>query len=128
MDTKTKKEKILNLVKEGKTTKEISQIMNISYDTVRYYRSNKSKYKTSEHRRKIKSKLIGEFGGACKVCNYSKCESNLVFHHLDPSSKEFGISSGGMTRAYSKILEEAKKCVLLCSNCHGEVHAGIIHL
>jgi hypothetical protein len=33
------------------------------------------------------------------------------------------MSSGKSLAAYR---EEASKCVLLCSNCHGEVEAGLV--
>lgn len=53
----------------------------------------------------------------------------LEFHHVNPSSKTFTIShmvNQGM--AYNKILDELRKCVPLCSNCHKKVHAGRIML
>jgi hypothetical protein len=66
-------------------------------------------------------------GSCCSVCGYNKCDAALELHHLDPKLKEFQISK---SRSYSKekILSEIKKCVLLCSNCHREVHAGLLNL
>jgi hypothetical protein len=52
----------------------------------------------------------------------------LHFHHLDPAAKQFGISGRGFTRSLAKMRDEAAKCVLLCSNCHAEVEAGIASL
>jgi hypothetical protein len=49
----------------------------------------------------------------------------LEFHHLNAARKDFGISSQGHTRSWSKIREELDKCVLLCANCHREVHARL---
>ena len=49
----------------------------------------------------------------------------LEFHHLDSTHKDFGISSKGYTRSWTKISEELDKCLLLCANCHREVHAGL---
>jgi hypothetical protein len=49
----------------------------------------------------------------------------LEFHHLDGSRKDFGISSKGYTRSWSKIRDELDKCILLCANCHREIHAGL---
>jgi len=46
-------------------------------------------------------------------------------HHLDSSEKDFGISSRGYTRSWKRVQEELKKCVLLCANCHREVHVGL---
>lgn len=73
-------------------------------------------------RRLIKKlKLITHFGGACIVCGYNKCPAVLSFHHRDPEHKEFSISSR-TTESYEKLLKEAEKCDLLCTNCHGELH------
>lgn len=56
------------------------------------------------------------------LCDYSRCLSALEFHHLDPTKKDFIIS-----RCFSlkKAKLELDKCILLCSNCHREVHAGV---
>lgn len=62
-------------------------------------------------------------GGACQVCGYNKCENALVFHHIEPGAKDFGVSAKGYTRSWDRIKAEIDKCVLLCSNCHAEVHA-----
>jgi hypothetical protein len=78
------------------------------------------------HRQDVKLKLVEEFGGKCNVCGYSRCVRNLSFHHRDPEQKDFGIAANGQTTSYEKLLVEARKCVLLCANCHGEVHAEMI--
>lgn len=80
------------------------------------------------NRRKIKLKLINHFGGKCKICGYCKCQQALQFHHLDPTTKEFNLARGGMTRSWATALKEASKCVLLCANCHVEVTAGVTNL
>jgi hypothetical protein len=76
----------------------------------------------------VKQLLIEESGGRCAVCGYAKYQGALQFHHLDPSQKAFGVSGRGMTRAIAKARAEAKKCVLLCANCHAEVEAGVTAL
>jgi cytochrome c553 len=50
---------------------------------------------------------------------------NLVFHHVDPSLKAFAISTS-TGKSLAAYREEAKKCVLVCANCHGEIEAGVI--
>jgi hypothetical protein len=35
------------------------------------------------------------------------------------------LSRRGVTRALVEAREEARKCVLLCANCHAEVEAGV---
>jgi hypothetical protein len=74
--------------------------------------------------RKVKRLLVEEHGGGCVVCGYSRAISNLCFHHVDPSSKTFGITMGN-GRSLAAYREE-RKCVLVCANCHGEIEAGII--
>ena len=52
----------------------------------------------------------------------------LHFHHLDPSAKAFAVSRQGVTRALSAAREEARKCVLLCADCHAMVEAGLLSM
>ncbi|MDX6588092.1 MAG: hypothetical protein QOI31_2565 [Solirubrobacterales bacterium] len=79
-------------------------------------------------RRNRKETLALEAGGACKLCGYDEHLAALQFHHLDPKTKEFGIAEAGVTRSLEKCREEAKKCILLCSNCHAAFEAGAITL
>lgn len=69
--------------------------------------------------------LLDEAGGRCALCGYDRCIINLHFHHVDPAQKSFRLSSH-VGRSIAAFREEAKKCVLLCANCHGEVEAGLI--
>jgi hypothetical protein len=67
--------------------------------------------------------FIKEKGGKCEMCGYSKCRRALTFHHRDPNTKSFELNVrtlGNMSQ--SKCEEEAKKCDLLCFNCHMELH------
>ena len=81
-----------------------------------------------EHRRGLKKKLVAEAGGACVICGYERCIAALQFHHVDPAKKEFGIGRGGSIISLDVLREEARKCVLLCANCHAEVEAGVANL
>ena len=74
-------------------------------------------------RRRAKEALVAEAGGCCQLCGYSRCLAALEFHHLDPASKEFGLAQAGVARSLDRMRAEARKCVLLCSNCHAEVEA-----
>ena len=74
----------------------------------------------------VKEILVAEAGGRCVVCGYDAYAGALQFHHLDPSQKRFGLALGGLTRALAEVREEARKCVLLCGNCHAEVEAGLV--
>lgn len=78
----------------------------------------------------LKQKKLDEvFGTSCVVCGYNRCRKALDFHHIDPKIKEYKPSQ--ITRNYMTVenmLKELESCVLLCSNCHREVHAGFITL
>jgi hypothetical protein len=78
-----------------------------------------------QRRRKVKEILVAEAGGRCLLCGYDRCLAALEFHHVDPADKAFHVSREGVTRSLAKARAEARKCVLLCSNCHVEVEAGI---
>lgn len=82
----------------------------------------------SKRRQLLKRKAVRYKGGCCSVCGYSKYIGALEFHHVDPASKEFGLGLDGLTRSWERIKNEVDKCVLLCSNCHRELHAGLISL
>ena len=93
------------------------------------YRCKKCRCQSVHQKRKnIKLKLVAFFGGKCSICGYSKCVEALEFHHLDPSKKSFSLSSKGITRAYEKNLEEAKKCILVCANCHREIENNLVKI
>lgn len=81
-----------------------------------------------KRRRRLKVMAIEYKGGKCQICSYNKCVAALVFHHLDPYQKDFGLSMRGLTRSWEKIKQELDKCILLCANCHQEVHDGITNL
>lgn len=82
----------------------------------------------ADRRRRIKTILVEEAGGACVLCGYRKSTAALQFHHVDPSAKEFGISNRGLAKSLEAARTEASKCVLLCANCHAEVEAGSTEL
>ena len=82
----------------------------------------------SAWRRRAKRQLVDEAGGACRLCGYDRCVAALQFHHLDPTTKSFGLGSRGLSHSIERLREEAAKCVLLCGNCHVEVEAGIATL
>lgn len=82
----------------------------------------------AKRRQVLKQKAVDYMGGACQFCGYARCSNALEFHHKDPSQKDFGISAKGYTRSWKKVQQELDKCVLVCSNCHQEIHAGIKQL
>jgi hypothetical protein len=80
-------------------------------------------------RKNTKQKIIIAMGGKCQICNYNKCNEALDLHHIDPVIKE--MSFGAMRaspKSWLKISEELKKCILLCANCHREIHSNMVTL
>lgn len=75
-------------------------------------------------RRKVKRTLVQEAGGCCARCGFAEDARALQFHHRDPAEKEFGLAHKGVTLAIDRSRAEARKCVLLCANCHAMVESG----
>lgn len=50
----------------------------------------------------------------------------MDFHHI--YDKKYLIAHMANKGSLSKLMEELKKCVVLCSNCHRKVHAGLVKL
>jgi hypothetical protein len=82
----------------------------------------------ARRRRRVKAILVDEASGRCRLCGYDRCIGALHFHHVDPEEKLFSLSGRGLTRSLEDTRAEARKCALLCSNCHAEVEAGIASL
>jgi hypothetical protein len=80
--------------------------------------------RVSRRRRQIKEILVSECGGRCVMCGYDRYHGALHFHHVDPAQKAFAIARKGHTRSLARAREEAKKCVLVCANCHAEIEGG----
>lgn len=76
-----------------------------------------------KRRKKIRSMAVEYKGGKCEKCGYDRCMDALEFHHTDPAQKDFSISSKGYTRSWNTVVEELNKCIMVCANCHREIHA-----
>ena len=128
-----KEEKIKQLASQGKSGREIAELLKCCRSSVSYYLNPEGKIKNSERKNKnrlrVKSEFRNSLGAKCQICGYDKCQIALHFHHVDPTTKKFGISDA-VSGKYSRqeIEDEIKKCVLICSNCHVEIHANLIKL
>jgi len=71
--------------------------------------------------RETRQRVIALLGGACSACGYSKCNASLDLHHTDSATKDLNFKS---MRSWSwpRVLREIPKCILLCKNCHTELH------
>lgn len=131
---------LIKIIKEyykTHTTKETANKFNVGLSTVVKYTTNKSVRLTTEEKRirnlervkkrrkDVKEKAIIYLGGECNRCGYDKCNDALEFHHIDPDLKEFGIASQGHTRSWEKVKRELDKCLMVCANCHREIHSEL---
>ena len=80
----------------------------------------------TDRRRRVKAILVAEAGGAASRAGSTRTLGALQFHHLDPATKAFDVSRQGVTRSLERLRLEARKCVLLCANCHAMVEAGLL--
>lgn len=79
----------------------------------------------SAYLRKVMIKKAREIhNDECFICGYDKCSQALEFHHVLSEDKEFGLAT--KTTTWSKYVKEINKCVLVCANCHREIHFGMI--
>lgn len=84
------------------------------------------KHQKTMLRRNMKLQAIKLLGSKCSICGYNKCVDALEFHHEDPNEKEFKLGSGN-TMAWKDYKKEALKCILVCSNCHKEIHSQLVY-
>lgn len=131
--TDERKKELQKLYDEVGNLKKVAKLSGHSYETIRKYVTFDKKLKKQTNsesvilwRKRVKLKLIEYKGGGCQICGYNKSIGALSFHHLDPNEKDFSIS--GKSLSFDKLKKETDKCILVCSNCHSEIHEGIIKL
>jgi transposase len=90
-----------------------------------YYRCKRCRQqRVTQRRRKVKAILVAEAGGACCMCGYDTYVGALEFHHLNPAEKRLAMAARGVGLSLATARAEARKCVLVCSNCHAELEGG----
>lgn len=89
---------------------------------------------TKNNRVQNNKKLYLEYKNlyGCEICGYNKCNNALCFHHKDDSIKSFQISKilykvNSLENVKDRIMEELDKCVVLCQNCHQDLHGTLFH-
>lgn len=80
-----------------------------------------------DFRIRLKERIVYVMGGKCQCCGYNKLNSALELHHLNPSEKDFTFGQSSNI-SWSSARKELPKCILVCANCHREIHAGLINL
>lgn len=93
-----------------------------------YYADNRLNHieLTREKRRKnfeFNLSKLKEVKVSCSLCSENEFFC-LDFHHLH--DKDAAISLIIRDWSWNRIVEEIQKCVVLCSNCHRKVHAGLL--
>ena len=73
-------------------------------------------------RQKRKREIVDIMGGCCSLCGYHNDETALELHHINQEDKEFSFNKYGSYPRYEILIPELQKCILLCANCHREVH------
>jgi DNA-binding CsgD family transcriptional regulator len=128
----------LNEYYKTHTKKETADFFEVSESVVKYHVDKKITVHTEDEkkianykhvknfRQKNKERAVNYKGGKCEKCGYNKCITALEFHHTDPKEKDFHISSN-MNKAWDKVKKELDKCILVCSNCHREIHYDLIY-
>ena len=126
----------INEYYKAHTIDEVVNQFNISRSTVIKYVENKRIELTDDelrlknyvrvktYRQKIKERAVEYKGSKCVKCGYDKCIRALEFHHIDPNQKDFHLSAYKVL-SWDKIKIELDKCILVCSNCHKEIHFEI---
>lgn len=79
-------------------------------------------------RKRIKMALVEAYGHKCACCGLVEDACLYDFHHINPDTKSFGIGSATTTRSRQAYVEEAKKCIMLCANCHRKIENNLISL
>jgi hypothetical protein len=93
-----------------------------------YYENYKEKRREINIKRRIEAR---DFVNDIKKSGCTRCSEKeiicLDFHHLDPSTKDRPLAQA-VNRGWSKerLLKEIAKCILVCSNCHRKIEAGLI--
>lgn len=90
----------------------------------RYYIRNRKPRKAeimarlSEIKREVDAVKLAS---GCSVCGYKQSAWALEFHHTGEKENNIG-RMVGQGRSLKSIFKEARKCVILCANCHAEEH------
>lgn len=88
----------------------------------KFYEEHKEKRRQYDAKRQLKrNELLTKWRKPCQKCGEQRLYL-IQFHHIDPTTKEFNVSTSAGNKKTEIVEEEVKKCVCLCSNCHDEFH------
>lgn len=87
---------------------------------VNAYANHRKQQLTAAHKyHDSRLELLWSLKTPCVKCGEDR-KCSIHFHHIDPKEKSVNLSHGSIGKA--RMLEEVKKCVCLCANCHEEFH------
>lgn len=90
-------------------------------DEIKKFLESSNYRSLKNYRNRLKEMMVEYKGGKCEKCGYNNCIDALEFHHINPSEKDFGISQYA-NLCYEDVKKEVDKCILVCANCHREIH------
>jgi hypothetical protein len=105
---------------KGKQVKYCSKLCHRKHSNGWFNNAAKQKQKGIDKKFQLLN-LLGEV--KCSKCGYNKNLACLSFHHKNPNDKKFSLDQR-ICSMYSmkRLIDEAKKCQVLCMNCHTEYH------
>lgn len=103
-----------------------SEYLKKRWKTIPVEKKTEWKLKAKLREQQNKQDIIKYKGGACILCGYVKCTWALHLHHLVPADKGEKFKRGNKIEwKLSLHKEEIDKCILVCANCHQEIHSGM---
>lgn len=119
---KKPKVKIISIKETKEIIKEVEKIKYVSIKTKREKDLNLGKALRYNDKKALRDKIYTQAGNKCSICGYNKNTNALVFHHVEPKDKLYTIAQLIKFGREDLIIEEIKKCILICWNCHIEIH------
>jgi transposase len=74
-----------------------------------------------------KQRAVNYMGGKCSECGYNNCIRALEFHHVDPTKKSETYNKRFRSWSFERQKKELENCILVCANCHREIHSQDLH-
>lgn len=92
-----------------------------------HYQKNKQPYlDRAKEQRRERVQWLQAYKAERGCCQCSeKRPWCLAFHHLEPEHKDVGIAEAIAAKSRDAVLEEISKCVLVCHNCHADIHHNL---
>jgi len=102
-------------------TRDLTEYNAQYYALNKVYRRNQVRERQKDLKEAIDTYKLDK---GCSECGYKKCSRALQFHHTNSDEKEHNICRMvTQGRSLKSIFAEIEKCVVLCANCHAELHA-----